>query len=191
MRGFFHFLWRTGCLILFLIWQSPVQGHGGGVLQLFNAEAGPYWVSVWTAPKPLQTGKVHITVAVVEPPEDRSQPEQGKPVLGATVQLLAQAANGVERIETVATHEQAVNKFFYEADLELETVGMWQFEITVSGALGQGVVQFEQTVSSPSAAKWIFTGVAGLAILLGGWLWYARTSRLAQMPARSPQRRSL
>lgn len=189
MKGFIKWALWGFWLTLILGAVTPVQGHGGGVIQLFNAEAGAYWVSVWRQPEPLREGTVHLTVAVIQPPPDRSQPEKGTPVLGATVRVIAQPTFGGEVIETMATHEQAVNKFFYETDFEVMQTGMWRFKIVVQGELGEGVTQFEQMVSPKQlfTVPFLIGGVG--TILFIGWLIWSRTHRVSQRPLLPPTNR--
>ena len=94
------------------------QAHGGGVPRLTNAEVGPYWVSVWTQPDPLRAGEVHFTVAVSEP--GLNGREVGAPILDATLELWLIPLNDKQQQMNVwATHDEAVNKLFYEADIEV------------------------------------------------------------------------
>ena len=163
---------------------SPALAHGGGVVQLANAEAGPYLVSVWTQPDPPKVGTWHVTVAVVEP----SAPgETGDPVLDAavTIRLVSMEQNG-ETLTAPATRQGATNKLFYEADLELPTEGQWRVEVFVEGPAGAGETSFEITASSPaSGINWALVGGIALTLVAGGWLaWTFRpqTTRLADRP---------
>lgn len=144
--------------------------HGGGAPQLSNAEAGPYWVSVWTQPDPLQVGEAHITVAVSEPGVSTAgYREAGSPVLDAVVQVRYESLDrDGEGLVAAATHEGAANKLFYEADLELPSTGRWKATISVEGPEGPGSTGFEAQVSAPKAFNWVYVvglGLAGLVIV--------------------------
>ena len=147
--------------------------HGGGVPQLTNAEAGPYQVSVWTQPNPLQAGEAHFTVSVSEPPaSDAGEGRAGSPVLGATIELQLKLAEEPEQqaLAVLATHEAAVNKLFYEADVELPEAGQWQVTYSVEGPAGSGSTGFEIEVVSASGVNWILFGGLGLVLLAAGWV---------------------
>jgi hypothetical protein len=164
-------------LVLILVLPTGVAwAHGGGVPQLTNAEAGPYWVSVWTQPDPLRVGEAHITVAVSEPSatseaqtadSGRAYREAGPPILDATVQVQFKPLDRTgETLTALADHESAANKLFYEADLELPETGLWQVDITVEGPAGSGSASFEAQVSPPAAFDWTLIGGLGLGGLV-------------------------
>jgi hypothetical protein len=168
-------------LLLFLVLTvalptGVVSAHGGGVEQLANAEAGPYWVSVWTQPDPLRVGTAHITVAVSDPPptsgaqtadSGRTYREAGPPVLDATVQVAFKPLeHSGETLIALAAHEDAANKLFYEADVELPETGHWRVDITVEGPAGTGSASFETQVFPPSTFDWTLVGGLGLVGLV-------------------------
>jgi hypothetical protein len=165
-------------LALLLAFAAPAaSAHGGGAPQLVNAEAGPYWVSVWTQPDPIRVGEFHVTVAVSEAPQPGAGTrEAGELVLDATV--LVQAApvsQGGETLIAPATRDNAVNKLFYEADLPLPAEGPWQVDIQVSGRAGAGDVGFGIEALPPSAVStllglgWPLWAGLGLVLVAAGW----------------------
>ncbi|MFQ5611033.1 MAG: hypothetical protein ACE5H9_02765 [Anaerolineae bacterium] len=161
----------------------PAGAHGGGTPQLTNAEVGPYWVSVWTQPDPARVGEWHITVAVAEPPSPGSATnEAGPPVLDATVSVrLTSLERPGQTIMALATHEDAANKLFYEADLDLPRGGQWRASVDVQGPAGGGQASFELQVlpgERSSGLAWAAWGGAGLAVLALGWLVVRRRSVL-------------
>ncbi len=149
-----------------------VQAHGGGVPQLVNAKAGPYRVFVWTQPDPLRVGEAHFTVAVSQPPNLAATAEEtGNPVLDATVKMQVEPVNQTgETLTVLATHDTATNKLFYEADLELPTIGQWRVLVSVEGPAGSGNVEFEIQVSPPPSFNWALLGGLALALLAAGWV---------------------
>jgi hypothetical protein len=146
------------------------SAHGGGVPQLTNAEAGPYWVSVWTQPDPLRVGEAHITVAVSEPGDSTvAIREPGAPVLNAAVRVRLKPleAQG-ETLMVDATHEGAANRLYYEADLELTETGRWHVAISIDGPSGSGEADFDAQVSPPRAFNWVYViglGLAGVVVV--------------------------
>jgi len=161
---------------------SPALAHGGGVVQLANAEAGPYLVSVWTQPDPPKVGLWHVTVAVMEPP---APGETSEPVLDAevTIRLVSMEQNG-EVLTAPATRQGASNKLFYEADLELPAEGQWQVEILVEGPAGAGSAGFEITaLPAASRINWTLVGGIALTLLTGGWLAWTFRPQTAKKPS--------
>ena len=170
----------------------PAQAHGGGVLQLVNASAGPYLVSVWSEPDPPRAGELHLSVAVSAPPPGSAElaevgaaelaevgaaeTEAGAVVLDAMVRVRAQSAGGAgEILSATASREEAANKFLYEADLELPHAGEWRVEVQVAGPAGAGEVGFDLHVlpaqTNPLAAlSWPLWAGLGLVMAAGVWL---------------------
>ncbi len=158
-------------LLLFGISTTAIQAHGGGFSQITNAEAGPYRVSVWTQPDPIQVGEVHFTVAVSQPPPANApQNEAGPPVLGAAVKIqLKPLDSGGETLLLTASHEEAVNKLFYETDTKLLLDGRWQALVSIDGPDGPGRVSFEIKVLPLANSTWMWAGGLGLAVLVAVW----------------------
>ncbi len=148
------------------------QAHGGGVPQLVNAKAGPYRVFVWTQPDPLRVGEAHFTIAVSQPPDvGAAEGETGNPVLDATIQMQVEPINQTgETLTVLATHDTATNKLFYEADLELPTVGQWRVVVSVEGPDGSGNASFEIEVFPSSSFNWALLGGLALTLLATGWV---------------------
>lgn len=166
-----------GLALIMLLTPRSVQAHGGGVPQLINAEAGPYWLSVWTQPDPIRVGEFHITVAVSEAPEPgASTREAGDLVLDATVLVQAESlGQAAEALVAPATRDNAVNKLFYEADLTLPAEGRWQVDIRVSSAAGAGNATFDVEALPPAAFNtllglgWPLWAGLGLVLVTTGW----------------------
>lgn len=169
---FFRLVIYLGLALISGYFVNTAWAHGGGVQQLTNAEAGPYRVSVWTQPDPLRVGEAHFTVAVLEAPAPGvSQNLGGPPVLGAIVELRFEPENSVDSpLVVLATHEAAVNKLFYEADLELPAEGRWPVTVVVEGPAGSGSANFDiEVVSVDSNRPWLLGGF-GVILLLVGWI---------------------
>ncbi len=151
-------------LLATLAYAAPAQAHGGGAPQLVATPSGPYQVYVWTNPNPPRAGVVHVTVALVEPATQR-------PVLDAAVQVAATPASGGQPVAVPATHENAVIKTYYEADLALPAAGAWQFTVAHSDAAGSGSASFALDVQ-PAARNWrpVALGAVLALIALGAWL---------------------
>lgn len=166
---------RIILLLIFMLNAGTAQAHGGGgTPHLSNTVVGPYRVSVWTQPALLRAGNMHMSIAVSEPPASNAAAEAGSPVLDAIVNVrLNPVDRAGETVTAPATHQNAVNKLFYEADLNVPAEGQWQVTILIEGPAGSGHANFQIEVLPPSPFNWAFWG-GGLALVLlaAGWtLW--------------------
>ncbi|MEM7031403.1 MAG: hypothetical protein AAF629_17710 [Chloroflexota bacterium] len=171
--------YRFGVVVLLLLMllsyvRPEISAHGGGTPQFVNADIGPYWISTWMRPSPPTTDEFHLTVALTEPTDPTAAlREAGPPILNATIQIQLQLVSDTTiRVSGIASHENATNKFLYEADLNLPQAGTWQGEIIVEGPDGgQGTILFETTSinAAPINIAWII--LAGVVIFaLALWL---------------------
>lgn len=92
--------------------------HGCGAVRLANEEIGRYRTTICVFPEPVQTGTVHISVAL-------SDVETNKPLLNQPVTVALDDSASIP-----AVHDNADNRFFHEADFELDEAG--EYEITVN-----------------------------------------------------------
>jgi hypothetical protein len=150
-------------LLAILVSAAPANAHGGGTPQLVQAPSGPYQVYAWTNPDPARAGVLHVTVSLVEPASQQ-------PVLDAEVQILAQWGEESPPIAAPATHENALIKTYYEADIELPTAGVWQITVAHSDAAGRGRASFLLEVK-PATFNWRPIGIGAVLALiaLGAW----------------------
>jgi hypothetical protein len=166
----------------------PAQAHGGGTPQLAIVEAGPYRVSAWTEPDPIRVGQLHVTVAVFEAPAPGAQEgETGPLVLDAQVQVkLEPLDHAAETLTAQATRQNALNKLFYETDLELPSQGQWHAIINVQGPAGAGSADFQIQALPPSKlgslGPFIWTALGALGLLLAVVVWWSRSARTQDEP---------
>ncbi len=142
---------------------APIQAHGGGTPQLVQASSGPYQLYTWTDPDPPRAGPIHVTVALVDPATQQ-------PVLDANVQIVATPGEGSQPVTALATHENAVIKTYYEADLDLPAAGTWQVTVAHSDTAGSGSAGFALDVQ-PAARNWRPIGIGAVlaVIAIGAW----------------------
>ena len=133
----------TAMVLVWLLSVLPVWGHGGGEPYLSDVEAGPYSLYVWLDPLPAQTGELHVTVSVNLPTANGSEP-----VTGLSVRMRASHPDGWTA-EAEATHENALNKLFYEGRLDLKQEGTWTVELM----LGDGSDLVAYTLDVDVAAR--------------------------------------
>ena len=135
-------LLAAGLALSLLLPASVVWGHGGGEPFLSDVAAGPYSLYVWLDPLPAQTGELHATVSVNTAADGASEPVTGLPVL-----MRARHPDGWE-VEAPATHENALNKLFYEGRLDLKQEGTWTVEFLIGGGPDQVVYTLDVDVAA-------------------------------------------
>jgi FixH len=104
-----------------LAWVYPALADGG-VVQM-QRSAGPFVITVFTAPAPLRAGPAEISIMV----QDSSN---HNPVLDAevTVRLYRE---GKEAVEVEAARGGSKSKLLYAALLSLPEEGRWEIEVIV------------------------------------------------------------
>ena len=133
-------------VLLLLSGSVPILGHGGGEPYLSDVAAGPYSLYVWLDPLPAQTGELHITVSVNVPAAGASEPVTDLPVL-----MRATHPDGWTA-EAPATHENALNKLFYEGRLDLQQTGTWTIDLLLGDAPDQVVHSMEVDITATPGA---------------------------------------
>src|SRR6516165_4132235 len=94
---------RRAALLLLVIALRPGAARGDGGAVRLSQQAGPYRVTVFTAPTPLRAGPVDVSVFVQDGTGGGALPD-------ATVRVTL--TRGGETLEAQATHEAATNKLF-------------------------------------------------------------------------------
>ncbi len=199
-------------LLTGLLLPSPLLAHGGvGLQHLNNVPAGPYRVYAWSDPEPPQVGEYHVTIALTENIEGDATGLAGGPVLDAyiVVELVHQESGAT--LSAQATHDDALNKLFYEASFEPEQKGSWAIQVRIaspgcgpaSGAAQQPassdspceppqVVSFQDEIL-PKAFPWqaVLGGLLSLLLMAGAVLlyWMTRPPAPAESPAPSDGQR--
>lgn len=129
-----------------------------------DAAAGPYNVSVWTQAAVPTVGAVHFTVAVTDP-------ETQRPLLYHEVAVrMTSPADAELVLAGYATHDFAVNKLYYEVDLDVPAPGMWDVTVSVAGPAGEGAARFTLPVEGARPLDFTAWGAAALGVLLVGAL---------------------
>jgi hypothetical protein len=126
----------------------------GGALQ-WKSHAGPFAVSVFTAPVPLRVGPADISV-LVERAEDHSV------VLDADVVLR------LSSLTVNATRAAATNKIMYAAEVSLPS-GNLDVELTVRSSIGRGTAHGRVEVLPPErplGRDWPYFAVVPACLLL-------------------------
>ncbi|MXY91864.1 MAG: hypothetical protein F4047_04855 [Caldilineaceae bacterium SB0670_bin_27] len=176
---------------------APLLAHGGvGVQHLNNVPAGPFRVYVWSDPEPPQVGEYHVTVALTENMEGDSTGLAGGPVLDAVVTVELTHEESGETLSARATHDDALNKLFYEASFEPARQGNWSVRVSIlppGCATAQGsseqqggdsglsceseqVVSFQDEIL-PKAFPWraLLGGILSILLIMGAVVLYWAT----------------
>ena len=112
---------------------APLLAHGGvGIQHLNNVPAGPYRVYVWSDPEPPQVGAYHVTIALTENIEGDTTGLAGGPVLDAYVIVELTHLESGSTFSSRATHDDALNKLFYEASFEPAKQGNWSVQVRIA-----------------------------------------------------------
>jgi len=133
----------------------------GGAVQL-RKEAGPFVITVFTAPAPLSAGPVDISLLL--------QSRNGlEPVLDAAVSfILRSEASGAE-IQARPTREQARNKLLYAAPVTLAESGKWRLAVTIlrngERTLATGTIQVAPAFEMASS-YWSYIAFPPIMIVL-------------------------
>jgi len=131
----------------------------GGTLQ-FRKAAGPFTVTLFTAPVPLRAGVGDFSVLV--------QDEQDNALVDGSVTI--QLSKADERdIVAKATTAQATNKLLYAARVELPSAGKWEVRVQVrreglAGSASGGISVLSE--EPPVVTYWLYFAVVPVGILL-------------------------
>jgi hypothetical protein len=124
------------------------EGRGDGGMVRCSERAGPYQVTVFTAPSPLRAGPVDVSVLV----QDAAT---GEPVPNTAVMIeLTPEDRPASRARYPATHEAATNKILHAAPFELPASGRWLVEVDIDGPQGRARTRLELDAAEP-LPRWV------------------------------------
>jgi len=153
-----HWLRAAGAVLALLGGATTARGDGG--LLRLNESAGPFEISVFTAPTPLRVGPADVSVMVLA--------TVGRaPILDADVQVALRL--GALARSASATHAGATNKLLYAAWLDIPEPGAWALDVRVQSAAGSAALSSTLDVApplSPLVAFWPYLALPGLAVAL-------------------------
>lgn len=162
-------------LLLALI-PAVALAHGGGTPVLTRAETGPYWLYVFTEPASPRTGaEYHVTIAVTQPQNDGG--EVAVENADIAVHFLSSDGKALQKLAEPST----AGPGYYETDVVLPAAGVWQVQVDVNSALGNGSAHYQVEVAAASGMRWgwVLAGV-GIVLVGAGLLAYAFTKRTAK-----------
>jgi hypothetical protein len=152
---------RAALAVALLLYAQAAHGDGG-VVQLKQA-AGPFIITVFSAPTALRAGPADISVLV-------QQHDTNEPVLDAEVAvLLAPLRTASAAINTAATRQQATNKLLYAAAVNVPSAGSWELRVTVQHGSTTASVAGTITAAAalpPLLAQWPYLAFPPVAVML-------------------------
>lgn len=153
--------------LLFTILMPETVLANGGQVRVANYPIGPYEVTVFTSPVPLQTGIVDVSV-LLQRQEDKAIVENAEILLTIT------PLNGGSPQKYPVTREQATNKLYYAAEFPVDQPGRYRIELAIRAPGGAGSVAFDVTVerAEPTLWRswWLWGAITITAIPLLWWL---------------------
>jgi hypothetical protein len=153
--------------LLFLVGLTNLAAaHGGtGTPQLTNEDIGHYRIFVWSDPEPPQVGEYHVAIAMTESLPGDASGFAGKPILNADITVTLTHVQSGETLTKKATHQDAVNKIYYEADFEVTTPGEWHVDLAVVGPDGAAEAFYMEEIEE-ATFNWMPIAGGALAVLL-------------------------
>jgi hypothetical protein len=155
-------------LAALLLLAPPLLGNGG-IVRFSRATVGPYFVTVYSAPTPLRTGELDISVLVQD---SANQTVEVPIVVVASPVVLVEGATA-EPIRKPATRAQATNKLFEAAKFDVDAPGEWSFEIEIAD-VGQLTFQAPVARTTILDRPWLMATLIVLPLAVLGWFFLGR-----------------
>jgi cytochrome c oxidase assembly factor CtaG len=168
---------------LLLMGVRPAWGHHGGEVRL-TEKAGPFLITVFSAPTPLRVGPVDLSVMVQDG-------DSGRPILDAEVTVrLREHGTGGPSILTQATRQNATNKLLYAALVDLPASGLWELQVTAQHQEQVADVACMVTAAQPRSMPRSWRLYAALlSVMIGGVALHQWHRRHRGERSREPYRR--
>jgi len=159
-----------------LLFLQPDQTNAhGGRLRCELASAGPYVVSVWTAPDPARVGFLDFSASIL-------RSDTRRPAPNVEMRLTARASGAPGFVEGMGSRASGgVFDFLapplYHVKMEIPTQGRWHISVSVTGPAGHGDVGFDMDVARAFSVPWGLIGVSAAVAFLLLATWLAVTGR--------------
>ena len=127
---------------LLLAIASRAQADGGRVRM--HQTAGPFALTVFTAPEPLTVGSAEVSVLVQDA-------LTGEAVLDADVEIRLRPLDAVETVQYAA--RPGNNRLFRQATVNLSSPGRWHLEVAVRRGTQEGIISGLLPVAT-AASRW-------------------------------------
>jgi len=158
--------WAAACSLLLVLVMPVAAQANGGLLQMADAVAGPYRLTVFTNPSPIEVGSADVSVSVTGGKLDASGTYPIVANALITVHWTPLNHSGTAGSDT-ATHDKATNKIFYATTIKPDTKGAWQVTLVVQSAAGRGAASFDTDVAAaPGSVLLLNIILVGLLFIL-------------------------
>ena len=150
---------RTARLAAVLLFVAAAARADGGRVRV-RQDAGPFAVTVFTAPEPLAAGPVDVSVLV-------QVQASGEVVLDAVVDVVLTPPGGGPDLHAKAVSSR--NRLLREAIVTLPAPGTWRLDVVVHRGGASGTVSADLPVEWPASrmfAIWPFLAVPPVAVVL-------------------------
>ena len=140
-------------------WGTSAEANGS-VTKYTTLTAGPYDVSLGTAPPDPRTGPLHLTVKL-------SPIGSEDAITGADVVVSGRGPGAAQaEIGPLPTFSLPATPEDYDPDVEVDREGIWTFTVDVDASLGEATAVFLLDVSNPSPWLGILTLALALVLLM-------------------------
>jgi hypothetical protein len=159
---------------------APRAWADSGLLRL-HERSGPYEISVFTSPTPLQDLMVDVSVFVQEA-------ATGENVNDVHVTIRLKLRGTEETMTQEASRSLSTNKLYQSSLFWLSDFGWWDVEVIVTGPQGEGRGKFEMEATRPPPRwvtmwRWYTWPVVPLVLMfLFVWVKARKGSRAASRP---------
>ena len=166
--------------LLLLLVSGAAHADGGSVR--IQQEAGPFRITVFSAPEPLRAGSADFSVLVQRRDGDA-------PILDAEVALRLEGPPPARPIDVRATHDAATNKVLYAALVWLPSAGDWTLHAVVRDG-GDAASVASPLAVAPRVSRlltlWPYLALPPLVVLLFATREWLRRRRGPPRPFDAP-----
>ena len=143
---------------------EPAFANGGSRPLVTNVKSGPYELQVGIFPGSPKVGNLHLSIQL-------NDAGGGPPITDATITVTAKGPTGSTDVPPVRAINLPQSPQFYDADINLDTVGSWIMTVETDAGLGEAGLDVPFEVTKPDGVDIVFVLAGGIALLaLGLWL---------------------
>ncbi|MBI4203104.1 MAG: hypothetical protein HY532_08345 [Chloroflexi bacterium] len=144
---------------LFWLWGSTtVSANGFLATEIYQGRQGPYVLTARAIAPQVVRGNVHLSLVLQDAATQR---------LVSSVPVLVQARGPEGDMPgPVAAYHELSTPQYYDVDLRMETLGMWQVDVIVQGPEGETQFTFPLQVEEPVVSWSAISGMLVLVLLL-------------------------
>lgn len=143
---------------------GPASANGGTRPLVINAQSGPYEIQVGIFPGRPKVGNLHLSILVKDA-------TAGSTITDATIMVGARGPTGAAGVPPVQAINTPQSPQFYDADIQLDTVGSWTLTVETGAGLGKASLDVPFEVTESEGIDIVFVLAGGVALVaLSLWL---------------------